>query len=94
MLDAKGSSVFAPTTVDNHCRNPRVDLVIPLEDLLGVDAVLVLYAHPDHWDRAQATLLDRELPIFAQNGADSEVLAQVSFTAVHIVDASLSPSVT
>ncbi len=59
-----------------------------------MDAVLVLYAHPDHWDRAQATLLDRELPIFAQNGADSEVLAQVSFTAVHIVDASLSPSVT
>ncbi|AXK45711.1 MBL fold metallo-hydrolase [Brachybacterium saurashtrense] len=89
MLGAKGSSVSAPTTVDNHSRNPLVDLVTPLGDLLDVDAVLVTHTHPDHWDGAAAALLDRELPIFAQNGGDADAFAQVGFTDVRIVDGSL-----
>ena len=90
MLGAKGSSGPAPTTVDDHSRNPLVDLVTPLEDVLDVDAVLVTHTHPDHWDGAAAALLDRGLPIFAQNDGDAEVFAQVGLTDVRIVDDSLA----
>ncbi len=37
-------------TPNSHIRNPLVDLPVPVEELVGVDAVLLTHVHPDHWD--------------------------------------------
>lgn len=35
-----------------HLRNPMVDLPVPLDELLAVDAVIITHTHADHWDEA------------------------------------------
>ncbi len=89
MLGLKGSFGAAPTVVDNHQRNPLVDLNTPLADLLGVDAVIVTHTHPDHWDDAAAALLARDLPIVVQHTADAELIRGVGFSDVRVLDGSL-----
>lgn len=90
MLGAKASSVAAPTIVDNNERNPIVDLVTPLQDLLDVDLVVVTHTHPDHWDEAAASLLSRHLPILVQHRQDEEMLRAIGFIDVRVME----PSVT
>ncbi|WP_458117255.1 MBL fold metallo-hydrolase [Arthrobacter sp. D2-10] len=86
MLGAKGSSMAAPTIVENKNRNPLVDLKTPLAELLSVDAVIVTHSHPDHWDEAAASLLPREVPIVVQNGSDAHMLADIGFINAIVMD--------
>lgn len=86
MLGAKGSGMAAPTIVDNKQRNPLVDLVVPLTDLLQVDAVVVTHSHPDHWDEAAASLLSREVPILVQNASDVHMLRDLGFLNATVMD--------
>ncbi|MGI5122171.1 MBL fold metallo-hydrolase [Marinactinospora thermotolerans] len=89
MLGAKGSSIAAPTVVDNHRRNPLVDLTTPLAELLDVDAVIVTHTHPDHWDEAAAALLPRELPLVVQHEEDAMKMREIGFSDVRVLQTSL-----
>jgi L-ascorbate metabolism protein UlaG (beta-lactamase superfamily) len=62
-------------TVNSHIRNPRLPLRTLMEDILGVDAVIVTHTHPDHWDEAAVKLVPKELPLFAQHGVDPTALS-------------------
>lgn len=90
MLGPKGAWFAAPTSVDNHERNPLVDLPMPVEELLDVDAVVVTHLHPDHWDDAAVELLPKKTPILVQNDDDQAAVAQAGFLDVRV----LSPSLT
>lgn len=87
MLGAKGSGMAAPTVVKNKQRNPLVELVVPLADLLDVDAVIVTHSHPDHWDEAAAALLSRDVPILVQNSSDAHMLGAIGFLNATVMDA-------
>lgn len=82
MLGAKGSQPgFASAR-----RNPLVDLVVPLADLLDPDIVVVTHTHTDHWDAAAAALLPREVPVLVQHADDAAVIAGAGFTQVIVLD--------
>ncbi|MFI8633298.1 MBL fold metallo-hydrolase [Microbacterium sp. NPDC077663] len=82
MLGTKGSQPgFASAR-----RNPLVDLVVPLADLLDPDIVVVTHTHSDHWDAAAAALLSRGVPALVQHAADAAVLEKAGFTQVTALD--------
>lgn len=82
MLGAKGAQPgFASAR-----RNPLVDLVVPLADLLDPEIVVVTHTHSDHWDAAAAALLPREVPVLVQHAVDAAVLEEAGFTQVSVLD--------
>ena len=66
-LAEKGAYPGFEGTVNSHIRNPRVDLKMPMDEILDVDAVIVTHTHPGHWDDAAISLVPKHLPLFAQN---------------------------
>ncbi|POP44654.1 hypothetical protein CHU32_15790 [Superficieibacter electus] len=68
-------------------RNPRVDLPVPLADLLDVDAIIVTHTHLDHWDDAAVALIPKSMLIFVQNQRDEALLQEQGFTHLQVVDA-------
>jgi L-ascorbate metabolism protein UlaG (beta-lactamase superfamily) len=72
-------------TVNSHIRNPRLELKTPMEDILGVDAVIVTHTHPDHWDEAAVKLVPKHLPLFAQHEKDAELIRSQGFSDVRIL---------
>ena len=69
-----------------HIRNPTVELPLPIEQILDVDAVIVTHTHPDHWDEAAIRLIPKHLPLFVQNKADATTVQAQGFQDVHILD--------
>lgn len=77
MLAEKGSVPGFGGTINSHLANPLVDLPVPMEEILDVDAVIVTHIHPDHWDDAAINLVPKDMLIFAQNEKDAaEIQAQ------------------
>jgi len=66
-------------------RNPLVPLPYALERLLHSDAIVVTHSHFDHFDRAAAKRLPKELPIFCQP-SDRKRFCKHGFTDIHPVD--------
>ncbi|EAR8887215.1 MBL fold metallo-hydrolase [Salmonella enterica] len=66
----------------NHLRNPTVDLPLPVEELLDVDAIIVTHTHRDHWDEAAQQLIPKNSLIYTQNNKDEALLRSQGFTAV------------
>ncbi|MFJ6678225.1 MBL fold metallo-hydrolase [Microbacterium sp. NPDC091382] len=82
MLGAKASQPgFA-----SERRNPLVDLVVPLADLLEPDVVVVTHTHSDHWDAAAAALLPRDVAVLVQHDEDAVKVAEAGFTGVIVLD--------
>jgi L-ascorbate metabolism protein UlaG (beta-lactamase superfamily) len=71
MLAGKGGFPGFDGTINSHIRNPLVDLPIPMDEILDVDAVIVTHIHPDHWDEAAINLVPQDMLIFAQNEKDA-----------------------
>ncbi len=67
-------------------RNPLVELVVPLDELVRPDLVVVTHTHSDHWDAAAAALLPREVPIIVQHAGDAQVVRDAGFTEVMVLD--------
>lgn len=86
MLGAKGSMPPFPSATGNTSRNPLVDLVVPLDELLTPDVIVVTHTHADHWDPAAAALLPRHTPILAQHTEDAALISEEGFTDVRILE--------
>ncbi len=63
MLAEQGAYAGLQGAPNSHLSNPTVGLVVPLEELVAVDAVIVTHTHFDHWDDAAKTLLPKHLPV-------------------------------
>lgn len=55
---------------NSEVRQPRVELPIPVEEIVDVDAVVLTHFHPDHWDEIAAKALNKDLPFFVQSEVD------------------------
>lgn len=85
MLGAKGSYAAAPGALNEHLRNPLVDLPIPASEVMKADAVIVTHLHIDHWDEAAQKLLPKDMPIFAQNTEDAQRIQGAGFVDVRVL---------
>lgn len=85
MLADKGSFPGFPGTMNSHQSNPLVELPIPIDEILNVDAVIVTHTHADHWDDAAKTLVPKDMLVFAQNEKDAEEIRHAGFTKIRVL---------
>ncbi|WP_447044264.1 MBL fold metallo-hydrolase [Vreelandella sp. H-I2] len=87
MLAEQGAHPGFENTYRSELRNPLVGLPMPFEEMIDdVDAVIVTHTHLDHWDDAAQELLPKDIPLFAQNAADAELICSQGFSDVRILD--------
>ncbi len=87
MLAEQGAYPGFEDTYRSELRNPLVGLPMPAEDVIDdTDAVIVTHTHLDHWDDAAQELLPKDIPLFAQNAADAELIRSQGFSDVRILD--------
>lgn len=89
MLSPKGTFPAFPGTPNAHLMNPTVDLPVPMEDILNVDAVIVTHDHMDHWDDAAQKRVPKHLPLFVQNESDRETIQGSGFSNVRVLNGEL-----
>lgn len=83
MLGAKGSQKPFPNSPRQELRNPLADLPCAASELTHPDYVIITHLHRDHFDRAAAELLDKNLPVFIQNEEEAEkIRSKYGFTCV------------
>ena len=90
-VDIPGKPFHTPDPVREQIPMPIYDLPMPVEEILrDVDFYVLTHIHPDHIDMApDGTIgapLDKNLPIFAQNSDDAEVLKRSGFTNIKILN--------
>ncbi len=86
MLSKKGTYPGFENTYRSELRNPLVDLPMSEDDVLkGVDAVIVTHTHLDHWDDAAQKLIPKDMPLFAQNQSDADIIRKQGFKDVRIL---------
>lgn len=87
MLAEQGAYPGFEGTYRSELRNPLVGLPMSAEAVIdGTDAVIVTHTHLDHWDEAAQALLPKDIPLFAQNAADAELIRSQGFSDVRILD--------
>ena len=79
---AQGSQPGFEGTLNSHLRNPTAALVVPVAELVDVDAVVLTHVHPDHWDDAAAAALRKDIPFFVQHFGDKATIEAAGFTDV------------
>ena len=84
MLGAKGS--FGSALGVNI--NPRVNLTMPVEDVLdGLDFTLLTHNHPDHYDATSVKVIRKDMPWFVQTEDVEQVKEKDGFFhAVGVAD--------
>lgn len=85
MLCEKGSFPGFPGTLNEDLPNPLVDLPLPLQQIVDVDAVFVSHMHADHWDTTAAEALSKSLPVLVQDEADAAQIRKAGFTDVWVL---------
>ncbi len=89
MLGGKGSQKPFQSCSRPNLANPLEDLPLPAEEIIkGTDAVIITHLHRDHFDRAAARMLPKDLPVFVQNEEDAEKVKKYGFRQLHILSAS------
>lgn len=88
MLAKKGSYPAASGSFNSDLRNPLVDLPMPIEKVIDVDAVVVTHLHFDHWDNEAKQRIPKTMPIFAQNEEDAKKIRNSGFHNVSVLGAS------
>lgn len=85
VLAEKGAYPGFEGTPNSHLFNPLVDLPVPVNDLLDVDAVIVTHTHSDHWDEAAKNLIPKDMLTFTQNEKDAADLKASGFRNVRVL---------
>jgi L-ascorbate metabolism protein UlaG (beta-lactamase superfamily) len=81
-LADKGTYPPFPNTLHQDKFNPTVDLPIPFEEIIQVDAVIVTHLHLDHFDSVAKNVLPKDIKIFAQSEKDVEAIKKEGFQNV------------
>lgn len=84
-LAEKGSAPGFGGTLNSHIRNPTAELVVPMDEILDVDAVILTHVHPDHWDEVAAKVIPKDIPFFVQHFGDRETVKAAGFTKVSVL---------
>ncbi|PTR10574.1 L-ascorbate metabolism protein UlaG (beta-lactamase superfamily) [Nitrosospira sp. Nsp5] len=87
MLGEKGAFPGFDGTINSHIANPVVDLPIPMDEILDVDAVIVTHVHMDHWDDAAIKLVPKDMLIFTQNENDAAEIQGQGFKNIRVLGA-------
>lgn len=69
-------------TVNADLRNPTVPLVVPMDEILDVDAVVVTHVHTDHWDQSAAENIPADMPLFVQHFGDKALIGQAGYVSL------------
>ena len=85
VLAAKGAYPGFEGTINSDKFNPLVDLPVPVDEILDVDAVIVTHTHSDHWDEAAKKLIPKDMLIFAQNEKDAAEIEGAGFSNTRIL---------
>lgn len=85
MLAEKGAFPGFDGTINSHIANPLVNLPVPMDEILDVDAVIVTHIHPDHWDDAAIKLVPKGMLIFAQNENDAAEIQGQGFKNIRVM---------
>ena len=85
MLAERGAYPGFAGTHNSHLSNPLVDLPVPVEALLDVDAVIITHTHVDHWDDAAKRLVPKGLPVFVQDEKDAADIRAAGFDDVRVL---------
>ncbi|WP_417553601.1 MBL fold metallo-hydrolase [Marinomonas fungiae] len=83
-LAPKGMYPGFEGTANSHLRNPLVELPLPIEKIIDVDAVLLTHTHPDHWDETAVNAIPKDQLIFVQHEGDESILRSQGFTNLQI----------
>ena len=84
-LAAKGAYPGFEGTPNSHLRIPTVDLVVPMSEILDVDAVILTHVHLDHWDEVAAKVIPKDKPFFVQHFGDRDQIKAAGFTDVRML---------
>lgn len=71
--------------VNAAVRQPRVELPLPIKDIVNADAVILTHFHPDHWDEFAAGALNKNIPFFVQNNDDAARIRAWGFNNISIL---------
>ncbi len=85
MLGEKGAFPGFDGTINSHIANPVVDLPIPMDEILNVDAVILTHIHTDHWDDAAIKLVPKDMLIFTQNENDAAEIQRQGFKNIRVM---------
>lgn len=86
VLAAKGSFRAFGTNIRPELKNPIVDLTMPIDEIIDVDAVVITHMHLDHFDPDAKELLPKTMKIFVQNDEDASELIGEGFQDVEILN--------
>ncbi|WP_431824741.1 MBL fold metallo-hydrolase [Burkholderia sp. F1] len=85
VLAPKGAYPGFEGTANSHLKWPTVELPVPVEQILDVNAVIVTHTHLDHWDDAARSLIPKSLPVFVQHEQDAAIVKAAGFTDVRVL---------
>lgn len=88
MFAKKGALARGPMPAKdwNWKRNPNNELPLPIEDIIkDIDFMVLTHLHFDHWDKAAADALPKNLKIFVQDENDKKAIKNSGFTDVEIL---------
>ncbi|EAY11589.1 beta lactamase, putative [Trichomonas vaginalis G3] len=84
-LDPKDACDPIPFARDPTQRFPIFPLPLPIEKIIDVDAIIVTHMHVDHFSEYSANLLNKEIPIFAQDEEEKEILDKLGFKHAEVL---------
>lgn len=88
MFAKKGALARGPMPAKdwNWKRNPNNELPLPIEEIIkDIDFMVLTHLHFDHWDKAAADALPKNLKIFVQDENDQKSIRKSGFTDVEIL---------
>lgn len=85
VLGGKGSFRAFGDSLRKDIKNPIVDLPIPVQEIVNVDAVVITHMHLDHFDPAANELLPKDKKVFVENEDAVKELENSGFTDIEIL---------
>lgn len=88
MFSDKGSLPTTPIPAKtwNFKKKPLYELPISVEEIIkGVDFVFLSHLHFDHWDKAAAKALPKDIKIFVQDETDRGKIEKLGFSNIEIL---------